>query len=286
MAGTNLVISITNAPGDSTSFVSSTDPYGTVQRLINLLRQIEAGSPTSVTLATLTGATAASGTVTFSLPCSVADTVTINNKAVTAAQLAARGTAIFATIVDGNVLTIKGVALTAKNTVTDSVNQFAIGANDTAAVGNCVAVINAHPQLAPFVVATADTSTADKTVKIKAVTEGTAANAYTLTRTGAPITVSGVVLSGGAAASGDQFDYGDTANQAAVSLTAAITRSATAGLTGVVTAAVTATGVATVSAAVAGLMGNAITLAKSGANISVSPARLAGGAGTSASFTF
>jgi hypothetical protein len=282
---TNLVLNIVGAPGDSTSFVQTTSARNTITNLINLLRAIEGGAQTSVTLGCITGAAYATGTVTFSAAPSAADTVTINNVTLTAAQLAARGSAIFATIVDGNTLTIKGVTLTAKNTVTDAVNQFAVGANDTAAVNNCVTVINAHPQLAPFVQATASTGGGNKTVLLKAVTEGTAANAYTLTRVGAPITVSGATFSGGAAASGDQWDYGDSAAQAATSLAACVTRSVTAGIVGVCTA-VAASNVVTVTAGVLGTVGNAITLAKSGANIAVSPARLAGGAGTVTTFTF
>lgn len=242
--------------------IDTTKKSMTVRNVINFLSAATIGAKIATIDVKQNGGTgvAATGIVTAAVP-AAADTVTVNGVVLTCAQLHARATAIFATIVADNVLTVNGVAFTAKASASGD-NQFALGANDTAAVDNCVAKINAHPTLLGVITAVADTAGGDKTVKLRAVTLGTAGNAFTLTKTGAPITVSGATFAAGAAPSGNQWDFGDTNPQAAESLAACIVRSATAFVAGVVTATAVAA-VCTVAASAKGLAGNFFTLASS-----------------------
>ncbi len=115
-------------------------------------------------------------------------------------------------------------------------------------------------------------------VKIRARSEGVAGNAYALTRTGSPIALTATgggslaeaFLEGGAAYTGDQWDYGDSDTEGAASLAACINRSTTALVTGHVVAT-SALGVVTIKAAEKGLIGNAVAITKS-----ASPITLAG----------
>lgn len=163
------------------------------------------------------------------------------------------------------------------------------GDTDTQAAVSLAARINAHPTTVALMTA----SNVAGAVKLRSILTGTAGNAYTITKSGAPITITAAaggadtgVFQDGAAASGDQWDYGDTDTQAAAALAACINRSTTALVTGVVTAS-SAAGVCTISAADKGLMGNTIAVVKTG-----SPITLAGitsgliTGGTSTTLTF
>ncbi len=232
------------------------------------------------------GTAAASVTATLVAPVAT-NVLTLNGQAVTAIQLHARGTAIFDTIVEDNVLTVEGIDFTAK-TAADaaSYTEFTIGADDTAAVVACVAKINAHPDLVGVVDAVATTGGANKTVSLRAYAAGTAGNAITLAATGVPITVSDTTLLLGAAKSGNQWDYGDTATQGATSLAYAINNSATALIVNHFTAT-SAAGVVTVAARQMGTIGNAYTVAKTGAPITLagdSSGRFTGGTTTSKAY--
>jgi hypothetical protein len=272
-----------NTAGNVLPLAGSTKNKRTKMRdLARLALNFAAGTfrnPGSYTNTARVGNVAASTTVTAATAVAT-NTVTINGVALTCAQLHAQATAIFATIVNGNVLTVNGTAFTAK-TSADAASQveFALGANDTAAVVNCVAKINAHPAMAGIITATADNATGDKTVKLRADSYGTAGNAYTLTATGVPITVSGATFGDGAAPSGNQFDPGHTNAQCATSLAACINRSATTLVVNMVTAAAAAA-VCTITAVSKGLLGNAMTIASSGATVAVPGARFTGGTET------
>lgn len=95
---------------------------------------------------------------------------------------------------------------------------------------------------------------------------------------GNTVTLGGVVFTAVASgATGNQFNTGGGNNAAATSLAAAINASSTAGVVGCVTASASSA-VVTITAAIPGKIGNAITLASSGATVAVSGARLANGA--------
>lgn len=102
--------------------------------------------------------------------------------------VAASATATFSTIVQDNVVTINGVAFTARD-ASPTGNQFLIGASDTTAATNCAAAINASStaKIAGYVTATSNGAV----VTISALRKGVAGNMFTLTKTGAPITVTG-----------------------------------------------------------------------------------------------
>lgn len=93
-------------------------------------------------------------------------------------------------------------------------------------------------------------------------------------------TVNGVVFTAVAGAAGaNQFSIDGTDTQDAAALAAAINASTSAGIVGVVSAT-SAAAVVTVTCLVPGVIGNAITLASSGATLAVSGAKLASGAGS------
>lgn len=228
----------------------------------------------------------ATGVVTAATP-AAADTVSVNAAAMTAAQLHARGVVTAASVSDGDTVTAGGVLFTAKTTVDDGgYAQFAIGGGNNATATNLAAAVNAHPVANKLVSAVA----AAAACKFRAVATGTAGNSVGLVSSnGTRLAVtgtSGSALSGGAAPSGDQWDYGDTDAQAATALAACVNRSATAGIKDVVTAAAAAA-VVTFSATKYGPIGNLIALASSNgtrlAVTGVSSGKLTGGAEPAAS---
>jgi phage tail sheath gpL-like len=100
-------------------------------------------------------------------------------------------------------------------------------------------------------------------------------------------TVGGVTFTAVTGAAGaNQFDRSGTDAETAANLAASINASVTAGVTGCVTAAVLSGAVVTITASTPGKIGNAITLASSGATLTVSGARLASGAGTRTTLSF
>lgn len=265
-----LVLSNTLSPG---SFRSR------LRKFTRLLTSIASG--VRKTTAVTYGTAAASKAVTL-VTAVVGNKLTLNGADLTAAQLHARATATFSTIVADNVVTLNGIAFTAKaSPAAGSLVQFALGASDTAAAANLATLVNAHPSLIGVITATS----ALGVVTFRAVTYGTAGNAYTLTKTGGPITVTGSgFLASGAAPTGDQWDYGDTDTQGAASLAACIVRSATALIANHVTAT-SALGVVTVTAKRKDTSGNAVTIAKTGAPLTIAggAARLSGGTETTVS---
>ena len=255
----------------------------TLNKLAALFKSL-AGSEVNGTVSLLTtaGSVQATGTVTFSGAATAADTVTIAGTALTATKKNATGTASFSTIVQDNTVTIGGVTFTARTTPSaTNPLQFALGADDTAAAANLAAAVNAYAPTNALVTATS----AAGVVTFRAVTSGTGGNAITLAKVGVPITVSGALLTGGAAAANNQWDPGNTAATAAAAFAAAVNASSTAAVSGNVTASASA-GVVTLTARSPGQGGN-VTLAKSGTNIAVSGAALTGGAlGTTTTISF
>lgn len=226
----------------------------------------------------------ASGTITPATAVAT-NTVTLNGVALTARQEMARATITLATAVVGNLVVINGYTLTGI-AGTATATEFQVGVTDTADAVSLAAVINAHAVLSTQMTA----SSALGVVSLRAKASGTAANAYTLTKTGSPISLSAATFSGGQATSATTFDYGDTNAQTCTEVTRAINAATNALISGQVTAVCSAT-VVTVRAKLAGLRGNAVTLASSGSTLAVSGARLTGGTvlsstGTQATGTF
>ena len=225
------------------------------------------GTNIAVSAAALAGGLAsnrASATVTFSGEATAADTVTIAGTALTATQKNATGTATFSTIVAGNTVTIAGITFTAATLAANAL-EFTLGISDTTAATALAAAVNAYPLATQSVTATSNAAV----VTFRAVLPGTAGNSITLTRVGAPITVTGSgFLTNGAAAANNAFDPGNSATTAAVAFAAAVNASTTAAISGNVTAT-QALGVVTLTARVPGQGGN-VTLTKSGSNIAVS----------------
>ncbi len=159
------------------------------------------------------------------------------------------------------------------------------GDSDTQGAVALAAVVNASPDAAIAHIITA--TSALGVVTLKSVLEGVVGNAYTLTKSGSPITVTGSgFLASGAAYSGNQYDgiyKGGTVAQVAASLAAAVNRSTTALVLGVVRAT-SAAGVTTITATEEGLAGNAITLTASGTGPTASAAVLSGGTSTLLTF--
>lgn len=255
-------------------YLDTSSKMRTVEEVVTALRALEMGAweGTIDVLQNDGNAVAASGTVTFSGGASAADTVTINGQALTAAQKNARATATFSTVVADNVVTVNGIAFTAKVSPSGA-NQFALGASDTEAAANLATKVNAHASLTGIITATSAAAVAT----FRAVTSGTGGNALTLAKTGSPVAISGATFANGAASANNAWDFGDTAAQASAALTAAVTASSTGIVSGHVTAADNGAGIVTLTATKKHALGNAITLAKAGTNIAVSGTRLTAG---------
>ena len=116
----------------------------------------------------------------------------------------ATGTVTFASIADGDTITINGVVLTAK-TSPSGASQFAIGASDTAAATNFAAKINASA-LAGLVAVVSATAVGPVTT-VTAVQPGLAANAVTLAIS-AHGSVSGARMTGGSDGSQVTANFG------------------------------------------------------------------------------
>lgn len=287
MATTNINISIQGLLGNP---VVDGDQIPSLQRLIELFTKMKGGelvaaaTAGTVTMQTNGSATFGTGTVTFAGAATAADTVTIAGTALTATKKNATGTVTFASALNNDTITVQGVVFTAKTSpsATDPL-QFALGANDTAAAANFIAAVNAYPYLSTTYVTG---TSASAVATLRAVNAGTGGNAITLASiNNTRLAVSGATLSGGAAASNNAWDPGNTAATAAAALAAAVNASSTAAVSGNVVATVAA-GVVTLKARTPGQGGN-VTLAKSGSNITVSGAALTGGAlGSTITFTF
>lgn len=124
---------------------------------------------------------------------------------VTIEVLKATGTIALSTAVATNAVVVNGTTYTfaagAAATLGTPYTTVFLGTTDTHAAANLRDAINAQETIggrAPVVVATASGAT----VTLTAAAEGTGGNSITLTKTGAPITVSGATLAGGTATGG------------------------------------------------------------------------------------
>lgn len=199
--------------------------------------------------------------------------LTVQGVAFTAAQLNARATATFTTAVAGNTVTVGATTFTATaGAVTPGDATFSIDTSDTATAASFKAQVEAHAVAGLLVGVTVSAGVA----KIRALSAGTAGNAIALSRVGAPIALTatgggalaGAFLEGGLAQSAAGWDYGDTDTQGATALAAVITASISTALVGIITAT-SAAGVVTCKAVTEGTAGNAFTITKTGAPITI-----------------
>lgn len=109
------------------------------------------------------------------------------------------GTVTLATAVAGNTATVNGLTYTGVVGVPANYTQFSVDTSDTAAATSLAAAINSREMNGNYAV-TATSSLG--VVTVQAVADGTAGNAITLAKVGAPVTVSGATLAGGTATGG------------------------------------------------------------------------------------
>lgn len=159
-------------------------------------------------------------------------------------------------------------------------DQFDKGDTVTQAARQFCACVNAHSIVKQIATGTNSAGVAT----LRAVTAGTAANAYTLAKSGTNIAVGGATFANGAAAANNAFDPGNSAATAGAAFTAALSASTTSKVSGPIVATHDGAGVVTLTAQ-PGVLGNLATLAKSGSNIAVSGAAFTGGS-ESAAFSF
>lgn len=113
----------------------------------------------------------------------------------------ASGTVTLTTAVAGNTVTINDNVYTAVAGTPADYSEFSIDTSDTAAAASLAAAINARESAGD---GTVTATSALGVVTVTAVAEGTGGNAITMTKVGAPIALSGAVLSGGTATGGIQ----------------------------------------------------------------------------------
>lgn len=109
----------------------------------------------------------------------------------------ASGTVTLTSAVTGNLVTIAGVKYTFKAAAeADRAKRFvSLGNSDTEAAANLAAAINAEGS-------GVHATSASAVVTVTADADGTAGNAITMTKTGAPIALSGATLANGTATGG------------------------------------------------------------------------------------
>lgn len=187
----------------------------------------------------------------------------------------ANGTVTIVAAVAGNSVTVNGIAFDAvANGAAPVGTQWAVGAGGTADADSATALAAAITAAKARCKCTA--AAVAGVVTITAEVEGKEGNAFGLVVLGAPLTVSGSTLAGAYDASADEWPILATDALTAAALAAAVNASAHAAVKGIVTAAAVATNVCTVTSVAEGAAGNAVTLAGTGAPVTVSGATLAG----------
>jgi len=273
MATANSTVVVVRTSGGSTN---NQDPLASKAGKPNSFREllrafarnllaICAGAKHRVTV--IIGTAAASCTATIVTAVS-GNKVTINGKDVTAARLKARQTFTLASTANNDTAVLNGVTFTAKTTVgADPVgnNFFTRGVSDTADAAALAAAINACQSAG--VLGLIDATSAAGVVTVRAKADGTAANSYATTASG-NITAGAATMANGAAASGDQWDYGDNDTESATNLAAAINASSQALISDHVTAS-SAAGVVTITAIRTDEAGNLVNVQKTGSPITL-----------------
>lgn len=131
----------------------------------------------------------------------------------------ASGTLTCASVVAGDTCVVNGVTYTARATPTLK-NEFAVGGTNNATAANLAAAINAYETRwdgSKFYAAAVVATVASAVVTIKAVADGTAGNALTLTGTAVRLVASGSgTLAGGTATGGVVSDTDHSATSSLI----------------------------------------------------------------------
>jgi len=248
--------------------------------------------------------TPGSGTATLSAGLAATEKVTLAGHDFVARARYAVGTATLVSTAAGNKVTLGGRdffarARYAKGTITitaaaarnsaivngiafDAVangagpvgTQWAVGAGGTANNDSATALAAAITAAKARCKCTA--AAVGAVVTVTSAVEGPEANGFGLVAIGVPLALSGATLAGGYDPSLDEFPILATDALTAAALAAAINASKAAAVKGIVTAAAVATNVCTITSVAEGAAGNAVTLVRTGAPITVSGATLAG----------
>lgn len=192
----------------------------------------------------------------------------------------------------GNAITLvssdaDGLAVTGSGFLADATavaaDEFDISGSNAQCVTSIADAIAANATLAALFT----TTTSATVCTIRAITAGTAANAYTLASSDAQIAVGNATFQNGAAVGNNEFDFTGSNTETATALAAAINASTTGAISDFVTATSSA-GVVTVTADVAGVSGNAITFVSSdGTRLAVTGSgKLASGSETLITLSF
>lgn len=216
---------------------------------------------------------AATGTITAATVVN-GNTASIGGTALTATKRRASGTVTCATAIAGNTITVNGQVFTGvAGAVVLGEATFSIDTGNNQTAASIVAQVNAYGGAKVAGIVSAKASAA--VVTLYADEQGTSGNAITLASSGATLAVSGALFTGGTAIANNTFDFTGTNDETAAALAAAINASTTAAVQQVT--ATSSAAVVTVRSKVAGLAGNTIALASSGATLAVSAATLTSG---------
>jgi len=191
------------------------------------------------------------------------------------------GNALTLATTDATDLAVSAATLTGGTALAAAGAEFDMSGTDAQVATSLGAAINAHPTMSLLVTA----KVATNVVTVRAVTAGAGGDAITLASSDAQLAVSAATLASGATVASNQFDFTGTNTQTAACLVAALAASATSLVSGHVVGSNVA-GVVTISAKKKGLLGNAITIASSGATLAItgSVSRLAGGTETAVNY--
>ncbi len=187
----------------------------------------------------------------------------------------AKGTITITTAVARNSAIVNGIAFDAVANGAGAVGtQWTVGAGGTANADSATALAAAITAARARCKCTA--AAVGAVVTITSTVEAPEANTFDLVAIGAPLALSGASLSGAYDSSLDEFPILGTDALTAAALAAAINASKHAAVKNIVTAAAVATNVCTITSVAEGAAGNAVTLVRTGAPITVSGATLAG----------
>lgn len=132
----------------------------------------------------------------------------------------ASGTLTAASVANNDTCVVNGNTYTAKTTLTGAAREFLIGGTNAATATNLAAAINAYESRwdgSKFHIAAVTAVAASAVVTIKAVADGTAGNALTLTGTAVRLAASGAgTLAGGTATGGVVSDADHSATSSLI----------------------------------------------------------------------
>lgn len=240
-------------------------------------------------LANVTGATHATGTVTIAADLALDEKVTIESIDFVFKYEFAKNVITCAAVEVGDTVTIGAVTYTAiADNGTPTAIQFKIGSGGGATQNNEAANNLAYAITGGFATHGATAAAVDAVVTITSSTAGAAGNAIACTSsngTRLAVTTAGGFLANGYDPANDEVPLGATPALNGTYLAQAILNSETTGIVDVVTASHNNAGVVTITSVGYGTAMNSLTLAKTGAHITVSGAGTLTGAGAGHTIT-